>query len=669
MCISTTLRRRITALQNRLALWLGILSLLITSHCQGSHVAEIAELAFEDLLNLSVSTASKLPTSVVDSPGIVSVYSADEIELFGGRDLGEVLARLPGVTPFSSASSNRSRVTTRADFPRIDNNHVLILLNGTPFNREGYLGGLWAYGVLTTFPLQAIRQIEVIRGPGSVLYGTNAYSGVINIITKRAHELVNSISIGAGNNGAQASNLALSAESDTGDSEIVTALRHYQSDGEPIQANDDSGVFRTELQESSPGALVSANHKGLHATLHWGRADLDEIRGTQAKLAEANADNERLFVHVGYEHHLSSNWLGKADVSHVSAHTILTEPTVGVLGPIHFRTDDSRVELQLQGRFSESLQLVTGLTFDSFYAREEEPYSFVSPSRQNLYGAYSQLEYQWHNTRFIAGLQLNKSEGIADKTVPRVGVIHHMSDSLGVKAMYAEAFRAPYAAETNITVPTPQLTLQGNPDLDHETVKTWDLQVFYHQNNFESALTLFHTEQEDLIVRRLQPPDVITFVNENRLETRGVELEFKYLSQTNWYISGSATWQTNENQSGTEDTTLQPDYEVKVGIGYRANNWSLAVFDNYKTGYQDNLVVTPSRVELNPSSSAFHDISVNGTLEIERLRHLKLSAYVSNLLDEESWLPETPGTTSFTLNTLPGTVNGRTFLVTAELPF
>lgn len=632
-------------------------------------LSDLANLPLEQLLNVSVSTASKLPTTLSNSPGIISVYSSEEIALFGGRDLSEVLARIPGINLYNTPSGHKFRIVARADAPRINNNHVLILINGIPLNRESYSGGIWNQVTLTTIPLDAIRQIEVVRGPGSVLYGTNAFSGVINILTKGADQIDNSISLGGGSNTTFTSNLSYGLASNDSHSEFVTALRHYRTEGARIRSNDSTGQFSSRLEERTPGGLVTARHLGFHTTLLWGRAELENIRGSDVQLADGGLDNERVFANLGYEHRFGDQWLGKVDASHVSLRLELDEPTVSALGPINYKTDDSRVELQLQGRFSDNLQLVAGLTFDAFLARIEEPHPFLPNWRSYLYGAYAQAEYQWHDTRLIGGLQFNKVENVPDKTVPRLGLIQSLSDTVGVKLMYSEAFRAPYAVETDVAIVTPAISLLGNRDLRHETVKTWDLQLFHNTPNLQSALTLFHTRQKDLIVRGLSAPSVITNFNEGELKTRGVELESKYIPHPNWFLSGSATWQQNEDGNGIDDTTLQPDYTLKAGIGYQTNRWSLAVFDIYRDDYQDNIIVTPTRRQLNPDADASHNVSLNGTLTLPSIHGLELGLYVHNLLDEDFWLSSVPGFTTSNLNTQPSVENGRTFLITAKMPF
>ena len=99
---------------------------------------DVFSLSLEQLLNAKVTTPSKRAESLSQSSGIVSVFTAEEIALFGARDLGEVLSKIPGIQPFDSLSSGRHRISIRGDRPTFDNNHVLILLDGTPINRSSY---------------------------------------------------------------------------------------------------------------------------------------------------------------------------------------------------------------------------------------------------------------------------------------------------------------------------------------------------------------------------------------------------------------------------------------------------------------------------------------------------------------------------------------------------
>src|SRR5450755_4753407 len=146
--------------------------------------SDLGALDLESLLSTKVITASKFSENMADAPGIISVISQDELRRFGGTTLAEVLERVPGLSIASAYFTDRSLVAARGDQTKINGGHILFLINGRP-TREVLEGGLIS-DLLEAFPVNALEKIEVIKGPGSVLYGSNAFSAVVNLITKKA---------------------------------------------------------------------------------------------------------------------------------------------------------------------------------------------------------------------------------------------------------------------------------------------------------------------------------------------------------------------------------------------------------------------------------------------------------------------------------------------------
>ncbi len=141
---------------------------------------------FETLWDIEVVTASKHEEKLSDAPGIISVVSAEEIAAFGSTTLSDVLNRVTSTYMIHAGTYMWNIASMRGQNVSVFDNHVLILLNGRPL-RDGISGG-HNNVFYNSFPVEGIDHIEIIRGPGSVLYGSNAYSGVINIITKKATE-------------------------------------------------------------------------------------------------------------------------------------------------------------------------------------------------------------------------------------------------------------------------------------------------------------------------------------------------------------------------------------------------------------------------------------------------------------------------------------------------
>jgi iron complex outermembrane receptor protein len=132
-----------------------------------------------------VSLATGSPQPVSKAPAVATVFTADDIKASGATELSEVLETVPGLHVSRSGNQFLPIYSIRGIFTRY-NPEVLVMINGIPITNafagdRGRLNG--------TYPLEHVARIEVIRGPGSALYGAEAVSGVINIITKTAREI------------------------------------------------------------------------------------------------------------------------------------------------------------------------------------------------------------------------------------------------------------------------------------------------------------------------------------------------------------------------------------------------------------------------------------------------------------------------------------------------
>ena len=154
-----------------------------------SNVVAAAEGTSEQMLFMeipSIITASKKQEKIQEAPAVVTVITAEEIKDFGCDTLYDVLQRLTSVQMAGSHMLPDNISVIRGDLETHYDNHVLILINGRPF-RDSISGG--QNGPLyQIFPVDVIDHIEFVRGPGSVLYGSDAFQGVINIITKKPAE-------------------------------------------------------------------------------------------------------------------------------------------------------------------------------------------------------------------------------------------------------------------------------------------------------------------------------------------------------------------------------------------------------------------------------------------------------------------------------------------------
>ncbi len=134
-------------------------------------------ISLEDLLNATVSTATKSVLTLEQTPSIVSVFRRDDIDRLGAHHLIDLLRYVPG---FVEVSSQIERNVAIRGIHASSTYHFVVLLDGLPMNDF-----LFGAGSPDSFSLELAERVEVIRGPGSAIYGANALMGVINIISRK----------------------------------------------------------------------------------------------------------------------------------------------------------------------------------------------------------------------------------------------------------------------------------------------------------------------------------------------------------------------------------------------------------------------------------------------------------------------------------------------------
>ncbi|CAM2068804.1 TonB-dependent receptor [Sulfidibacter corallicola] len=196
-----------------------------------------SELSLEALLNLKVSIASRMEQDVSEAPSIVSVITAQEIENMGARTLEDVLRTVPGFDTFIDPSISSVTIAVRGVVAaEARNNNIKFLLNGHAHN--WMTGGPHHY-LIDHFPVDTIDRLEIIRGPGSALYGTSAFVGVVNIITKQTLDTT-TVSL----KGGSFSSVRGSVNHNARKGDLIFDLKatYYDTDGAEELVDSDSAV-------------------------------------------------------------------------------------------------------------------------------------------------------------------------------------------------------------------------------------------------------------------------------------------------------------------------------------------------------------------------------------------------------------------------------------------
>lgn len=227
---------------------------------------DVYNLSLAELGQVQISIATGNSTSLDKAPATASVIYAAEIAAMGARNLDEILETVPGLHVALSSLSRLDSVYSIRGIHTGFNPQVLLLLNGVPvqFSLQG------GRPTLFRLPVTSIERVEVIRGPGSAIYGADAYSGVINVITKDAAS-IEATEIGARSGSFGTHDFWLQTATNWQGLGIAFDLAYQETDGDNSRRVDADlqttldGVFGTHAS-LAPGAL-STRYQLLDAHL------------------------------------------------------------------------------------------------------------------------------------------------------------------------------------------------------------------------------------------------------------------------------------------------------------------------------------------------------------------------------------------------------------------
>lgn len=616
------------------------------------------ELNLEQLLNVPVTGSTLTEESLKTVPAAVSVFTHEQIERLGVDYLYELLNLVPGFQ-FNRNASNGVAYTYSARGRRSTQQslEVLLLIDGHVVNdpRAGSPDI-----TLPLYPLARVERLEVIRGPGSAIYGSSAFNGVINIVTRKRqkslalaygsqqHRQVQSL--WAGQMGDWRLDGFLHADKDRGDDYIL----RDSFNGQPLSTRDPHQQFGVDLALSRAQTHIHINYNQL------GTEDFYQSENTGNGF---NA-NKRELLHLAVDQELawSPHTQSKVSLSYqkftYDFDLYLTGPgqLLGVSNPgsaepfrgdarlagdswrftftNDWRIDDQsstqwglqwarheETEASALGNF-DLIQLSQGQRPITFYGDEGRVFPIGTEDSQSNLGVYLQyLRNLRESTRLTLGGRYDDYADLSGRFSPRLALVEQLSPIYSLKLLYGEAFRAPTLAEIGL-INNP--VLLGNADLSHEIVKTWDLILMGHWKATNLSLGVFENHYEHPIETIFIGATARTYRNGPKENSRGVELEWVQTLSAHWSLRSTYTYM-DLPESAFREAPQMASLEVNYATGKW--NWNLLGF------YQDErqTPVSATRAQTLDSFWMFntrwrYQVSADYTLELN-IKNLANSDY------------------------------------------
>jgi outer membrane receptor for ferrienterochelin and colicins len=519
----------------------------------------------------------------------VSIVNATDIQLFNYRSLADVLH---GQRSFYLDTDGLNWFAGVRGFQRPGewNSRILVLNDGTPTNELIY--GQSHLDQDFVLPMEAVKQVEIIRGPGSALYGSGAVFGVLNVVTKTGAD-DNGIEgkVEGGSESTGHVNVLFGKQFDNG-IDVIGDFTGFTSQG-----NDDliyDGVTGIGYDN---GHIRDANYEGVYSGfLKIRKGDVTISIDTAArKKDDAAATGLSSWYNPGdmYERRTNASIQlnhtfddgGNLQAQFYFGHYHyeqswpydLTEATVPYT---YFSSgDDDWIGEQIHyGRqVTKQLHLLVGVdAVQSLDTDQHDENSLTGPilnipASYNSVGGFAEGEYHPFDWLSItAGCRLDQVQRIGLSVSPRFAAIITPTKEDAIKLMYGRAFRDPNLYELLYTSPPPD-GLIGNPALKPEIVDTYELaweRQFGH--GWQTSLNGYLWEMQDSMEDYVYPNGSLQTRNSGTLWANGVEgeVDYRWKNGSSWRTYASYT-RAEENGNGL---THSPDWIVGSSVAMQLFN-------------------------------------------------------------------------------------------------
>lgn len=647
-----------------------------------------------------METATKRTTSLRKAPAIATIITADEIGNMGARNLLDILKMVPGFG-ISLNEFGAPMVEVRGIRTPL-NEKILLMIDGHSLNKNFTGSGLFAEAEV---PVENIKQVEVVRGPGSALYGSNAFVATINIITRDAEE-IDGLELKGGGGSFDTFKGNLVGGTTIGEEfTVVASVDQYRTNGPKLQVGADllSTTPGLESFSAAPGStdlsfrqtdaflkigygdltfkghIVSkrmGSYIGYRYTLTDGsHNDIDNYWGELAYRLQAT-DSVVSTTKLRYDYLNQDSWIKIAPAGFLG-----TFPD-GAIGSPLVKNRTLGVEQQCDWDIFKNNHLIAGASFEELRQYDTgtlQNYSFTAPSplpnylgsvqngdnwnkdvTRKTWAAYLQDEWQmFESLNLTAGLRYDHYDDFGGTANPRVGLVWNMLENADLKLLYGQAFRAPNFIEL-YSVSNPLLL--GSANLKPEQITTYEAGLTYRFNRYIAAdLNYFYSTIKDQIITVSSSPQTAFYTNLGTTETQGVEfgLNGGFAGKANW--KASYVFQDPRDANSHGHLPYVPSHRGTASINYAPIKYVNLHSDLLWTGPRPR----PAG-DSRPEMPSYTTVDVAVTLK-NFFESLEIQAGVRNIFDRHFNDPDTSGA----LQKVPGDFprEGISALVTASCKF
>ncbi|WP_368982190.1 catecholate siderophore receptor CirA [Enterobacter asburiae] len=601
-----------------------------------------------------VVTASATEQNLKDAPASISVITQEDLQRKPVQNLKDVLREVPGVQ-LTSEGDNRKGVSIRG----LDSSYTLILIDGKRVNSRNAVFRHNDFD-LNWVPVDAIERIEVVRGPMSSLYGSDALGGVVNIITKK---------IGQKWTGTLSADSTIQEHRDRGDTyngqfytsgPLVDGLLGLKAYGSLAKREKDGQQKSSTTASGETPRIEGFTSRDANVEFAWTPSENHDFTagyGFDRQDRDSDSLDKNRLERQNYSLSHNGRWgVGNSELKVYGEKVDNKNP--GNSNPI--TSESNAVDGKYVLPLGEINQL---LTFGGEWRHDKlkDPVNLTGGSSSSTstsqYALF--LEDEWRIFEPLAlttGIRMDDHDTYGDHWSPRAYLVYNATDTVTVKGGWATAFKAPSLLQLSPDWVTGSCRgackIVGNPDLKPETSESFEFGLYYSgeegwlegvqasvttfQNNVDDRISISRTANAkqaqgypNYVGLNADGEPIFRYYNVNKARIRGVETELKLPLADDWKLTLNYTYNDGRDISngGNKPLSDLPFHTANGTVDWKATqDWSFYVQGNY-TGEKRALTssaATPGGYVIWNTGAAW-----------QATKSVKLRAGVQNLLDKD----------------------------------
>ncbi|WP_321470303.1 TonB-dependent receptor domain-containing protein [Halarcobacter sp.] len=538
----------------------SLLSLLALSVLSSN---SFADYELEDIM-----VSAKSSKSIKDLSEVITVITAEDIERLNATNIKDALIRTPGVIKSAAGAmmGGRESISIRG----LDSTYSLILVDGKKINpTDDYIGHSdFQYSWV---PIDMIERIEVMKGPKSSIFGSQAIGGVINIITKKdKRKIYGEVNIQGGissaDNGGDENKISASLGGNISD-KLFFFLGANKNERDPV-GGAGTTMFGSPTNEAT--YIEGLKSKDIITKLRYSFDDTQSVYASYIRGEEERKDYDDTITYdldrdiysVGYEKKLK-------DISFSIDYSRAQQDSKAnsMFAKYTHKLESDLLKAETKISMLKNNYIIIGAetskdAYDRTRVNGTNQYSF--DARANAY--YLQDEIDLGDFIFTFGGRYDDNKKYGNEFSPNIGVVYKIDDYQRLKASYGEGFKAPSVTKGSNGFGTGSHGAPfGNDNLEAETSKSYELAYELYTDNAIFKSAIFRTDVDNMIKAEGATGNV-RYENIDEVATKGFELGIEYAINDNHMLNANYTFIKTEDKQTRKNLTYKPKHTINVGL-------------------------------------------------------------------------------------------------------